>query len=407
MVGLVVGVFVAAALNPDRYSLLGFFGDAGAGRLDIWNVAVKTASEHLVVGMGVGGFRIQVLDLLSKLSGGSLLVTKDVNFKNSGVVEAHNMYLTLLLDLGVVGLGLWIAMYLTVFKNLWDLMKTKWSSWAWAFIGVLLALLVTSNFGSTYNQKFQWLIFGFAGAMYYRRRVTSRESRTTSHLGLAPMRPVGLKPTGLGSDSAPLDLRLRYPFRWVAAGLVLSGGVIGMTTTMFFGTPFYPATDRVLVLKLDAPQASRGIEVSDSRMQTVLALAKSDPYLIELKAAISLDAQHPRAARNDRRGATGFSGLIELSVRSPRRGRVGSHRLGDGRFARRRGRPGPQRHAVGARHQRSEPLTRPGIELQRTPLRAGEPRGNGHRGRSAGGVEHDSGDVPGVARHGVGRAAFA
>ncbi len=315
VVAVIGGVFIAAALNPDRFSLAGFFGDAGAGRLDIWNVATQTFMKHVGVGVGVGTFRTQVLDLLSKLGGGSLAVTKDVNFKNSGVIEAHNMYLTLLLDLGIVGLLLWVGMYATIFKNLWDLRKTAWSSWSWAFTGVLMSLVVTSNFGSTYNQKFQWLIFGFAGSMYYRRRTTGRETRNRSHLGLPP-RVVALQPSGPGSDAAPMDLRLRYPFRWVLLACAVAGAVIGSTLTMVLGSPFYIATDRVLVVRLDAPDPSHGIEVSDGRMQTVLALATSDPYLVELKALARSDRTIKELRDMTDVTRPGFSGLIELSLKT-------------------------------------------------------------------------------------------
>jgi O-antigen ligase/Mrp family chromosome partitioning ATPase len=291
-----VGVFLAGIMNPDRYSLLGFFGDAGAGRLDLWNAATNSFNLRPIQGFSIGAFRTQMLDILTKTPGGTLDITKPISNRDAGELEVHNMYLTILLDLGIIGFVIYMSTMLNTFKNLFDLRNTQWKEWAWALAGANLCLMAGQFFGSSYNLKFQWTIVGVSGAAFVYARSTGRVDRVRSHRGLPALResvrrevrPGELPFAGERAFAAPLDLRLRYPFRWLLAALMLVGFLAGFIGASVFGTPTHTTYARVLVLDLDKTDPRGGVTASDDRIQFVLNIARSERYLAEVKRRADL-----------------------------------------------------------------------------------------------------------------------
>ena len=87
----------------------------------------------------------------------------------------------------------------------------------------------------------------------------------------------------------PMDLRLRYPLRWVAL-LVLVVSSVGAVVMMNVvrGT-YYTGTATVLVLKQDDPRAGLGVEIIDPRIQSLAALARSEPFIVEVARRSGVD----------------------------------------------------------------------------------------------------------------------
>jgi len=316
LVTVAVGVFLAGIMNPDRYSLLAFFGDAGAGRLELWNAAVSSFGVRPIQGFSIGSFRVQMLDVLTKASGGGLEITKPIANRRVGGLEVHNTYLTILLDLGIIGLTIYLLAILNVSKNLWDLRRTVWYEWAWALQGASLCLLAGAFFGSGYNTKIQWTIVGVGGAAFVRTRSTARSDRVRAHRGLRPLRESFGK-GGVGGERAfalPMDLRLRYPFRWVMACGLIAGFGAGYVGAAAFGTPTYGTYGRVLVLNLDNNEPRFGVQVTDSRIQFVLNIARSDRFLAEVKRRAGLDESIEQLTTMIDSTRPGFSPVIRITA---------------------------------------------------------------------------------------------
>src|SRR5690606_35584664 len=118
--GAFMGVtfFLFVLLNPERFSIAGFFGDRGAGRIDLWNAGVSTLRDNFLVGRGLGGFRLEIFDLLQRTSGADLTVLRQPEFLRQGQVESHNLYLTVAIDLGFIGFVLYFGVVAVTFWNL-------------------------------------------------------------------------------------------------------------------------------------------------------------------------------------------------------------------------------------------------------------------------------------------------
>ena len=316
------GVFLAGIMNPERYSLIGFFGDAGAGRIELWNAATSSLGVRPIHGYSIGGFRTQMLDVLTKVSGGSLEITKPIGNRNASGLEVHNTYLTILLDLGIIGLVIYLTTMLSVFKNLWDLRATQWRDWAWAGFGCNAAMVVGAVFGSGYNLKFQWTVVGIAGAGFVRNRTTGRRDRIRAHRGLPALlesvyreRPNSEMPfAGERAFAAPLDIRLRYPFRWVLVVVMVIGFLAGSLGAKVLGTPTYSTYGRVLVLNLDTVDPRFGVQITDGRIQFVLNIARSERYLAEVQRRAGLTGSLDQLASEIDSTRPGFSPIIRITA---------------------------------------------------------------------------------------------
>jgi O-antigen ligase len=177
------GILIAGFLDPERFSLLGFFGDGGAGRLDIWAGGILGLKTHWLLGYGIGGFEGQALGLIQRATGASLAVIRQENFRAANAVPAHNVYLAAALDLGAVGFVLYFGTLLVGMKNLWDMLRTEWHDVAWIGLGCLTAFLAMGPFASQLNPKMPWAMVGIPGAYYVRRALTDRKVRRDSRLG--------------------------------------------------------------------------------------------------------------------------------------------------------------------------------------------------------------------------------
>ena len=189
------GILLAGILDPERFTLLAFVSDRGAGRLDIWSAGIVGLKEHWLLGYGIGGFARQALALVQR-AGGSLEVARQPNFRDQNNIPAHNMYLGVALDLGLVGFVIYFGAVGVAIKNLIDMLRSRWRDIAWIGLGVMVAVLGTGPFGSTINVKMQWAFMGLPGAYFVRRTLTDREVRRARHLDIpAPAAIASSEPT--------------------------------------------------------------------------------------------------------------------------------------------------------------------------------------------------------------------
>ncbi len=99
-----VGYFVFFASLPAKERVLNVSGGGGTGRLDLWTVGLRMFEAHPLNGVGTGQFAISSVHYLLRPglieSGAFILETPKV---------AHNTYLNIIAELGVVGGLLFVA----------------------------------------------------------------------------------------------------------------------------------------------------------------------------------------------------------------------------------------------------------------------------------------------------------
>jgi len=184
MLGGVVFYFLLLIINPDRFSLAGIASDRGAGRLDLWAAGIDSLTENLWFGRALGGFRASAYELLQRTSGASLDVLRQESFLKQGGAESHNLYLTIGIDLGLIGFVLYLGLVLV---SLWNLRSNPGridKSLSWALFGVLAAVMIGNFFGSQLNNKLQWSIIGIASGLWVRQRLVSTVSERGSPGGV-------------------------------------------------------------------------------------------------------------------------------------------------------------------------------------------------------------------------------
>ena len=102
------------------------------GRTDvIWTQLIPVAMQHPLLGTGYGGYWIEPLRLGPKLT----------------VNEAHNGYIDIFIELGVVGLILFTIMILVFFKRAIDVFKydISWGSFLFTLVFISLVFNITES----------------------------------------------------------------------------------------------------------------------------------------------------------------------------------------------------------------------------------------------------------------------
>jgi O-antigen ligase len=151
-----------------RTSSLFNSADGGSGRTNLWRAAQTGFEEHPIRGLGFGAFPSQSNDLLRRTPGVDFSA---YNLRPDGQV-VHNAYLESLVELGVVGL----ALFLAVLTATWLTLRRSaaiavardelyLSSVARALIISLAGFAFTSIFLSTETDRTLWVLMGLALAL--------------------------------------------------------------------------------------------------------------------------------------------------------------------------------------------------------------------------------------------------
>ena len=176
---MVASVLSALVVNPGIVARFqAAQSDGGAGRADIWHIGIIALRDHWFLGAGVGNFPQaydrEYINVYAHLSG-------------AWSRPAHNVPLTVAVELGVVGFGLFVlAAYrqLTMLRNMptdAGLRELRLTLEA-ACIGVLMAGQSLSNL----NTKYLWLEFSLM--------VMMRSYLLTTRAPVAPTSPNRSRP---------------------------------------------------------------------------------------------------------------------------------------------------------------------------------------------------------------------
>ncbi len=175
---LLLAVVAVSLLTIPRFNPQESADTRGTGRLDIWHVAWVGWERHPVLGLGAGNFISESGDLLSSTPG----VQMDPYSVLFDGIKVHNAYLEPWVELGPVGLGLYVAVLITAGVVLYRLRTRGATGVLRACFPMLLSFAVATVFLSAINNKLLWMLAAFAAAYPYLPERDSTYASEPSHL---------------------------------------------------------------------------------------------------------------------------------------------------------------------------------------------------------------------------------
>ena len=160
---------------------LGQQGGALSGRWSIWTASVDVWMHHPVRGIGVGAHRAAVSPILGQ-----------TKIYKTASKQAHNTYISVLTETGIIGGLLFLGVLLSVFARLRDL--AGWERWYWsAQVGVLL---IDAMSLSLEDSKSVWIFLSLAVAAGALARQAATEDARAEPPARPELVPRRLEPVG-------------------------------------------------------------------------------------------------------------------------------------------------------------------------------------------------------------------
>jgi O-antigen ligase len=132
---------------------------SGSGRLDLWEVGIQALKSHWIMGSGIGTFPFAYFEVVSLKGGG---------MRRGTVLEidAHNLYLQLGVELGVIGVVLFAIALLTLLMRLLRIdRRSEHPLPCLSLQAALVGLLVGAFFSGVIRLKLFWLTVGLSMLM--------------------------------------------------------------------------------------------------------------------------------------------------------------------------------------------------------------------------------------------------
>jgi O-antigen ligase len=183
---LAVGGLWIAASSPGNWARIRDF-ETGTGRSDLWTIAWRMGKDNPVAGVGLDGFveeSARYLRQPGRLKSGEV---------GAGLVldrphVAHNTYLQMFAETGLVGLGLLIGLILSTLRATWAASRSferlgdsGLTALSRAVLIAQIGALSASIFISDYYDKRTWILLALGPALL---TIASRASeRARSHAG--------------------------------------------------------------------------------------------------------------------------------------------------------------------------------------------------------------------------------
>jgi putative inorganic carbon (hco3(-)) transporter len=176
VVAAVSSIALYAALGSLSLGRFSSFGGGGTGRVDIWSVALRVFHAHPIQGVGIGNFPV----VEGQYAAANLNITR-IDLVLDMHKVAHNTYLNVLADLGLVGFVLFVGLLFLVLRAIAARIRVAMSNGdleleglARGLLVALIGLLVAYTFISAQYEKQLWLLLGLGlAAADLRNRVSA------------------------------------------------------------------------------------------------------------------------------------------------------------------------------------------------------------------------------------------
>jgi O-antigen ligase len=145
-----------------------------SGRIDIWKAGMIAADDYNYVGLGLGQYHYQHLFYIEKLQGEVYFTVTEYS------LGLHSEYMTLFVEVGVIGLALYLAAAVTLWIEIRRAGRhdPKFRSYSIIIEGLLFFDLVFGSAQTMYYFPYHWLIWGvclaFININYHARRRANR-----------------------------------------------------------------------------------------------------------------------------------------------------------------------------------------------------------------------------------------
>jgi O-antigen ligase len=176
-------VYFLAIAPPQARERILYNPSGTSGRTALWTVAWRVVAAHPVTGVGIGNFPLRSVDFLVRP--GSL---SNDRYVIQEPLEAHNIYLQLLAETGVVGFLLFAAVVAASLSCCWRAARARAPAidgklvlLAEATLVATVAVLVANFFAPGLFDKQMWLLFAMAPALLSLSRNNGTQAATEDH----------------------------------------------------------------------------------------------------------------------------------------------------------------------------------------------------------------------------------
>jgi O-antigen ligase len=179
---LIGGLWVATT-SSSSLSRVRDFG-TGNGRIDLWTVALRMGDAHPITGVGLEAFPEEAGKYIrrpGRLQSGQLgaqLILQQPH-------EAHNTYLQMFAETGIVGAALLVAVVIAAMRATWMAARTfersgdfRFAALAWSVLIAQAAVLIASTFITDPNDERTWILLALGPALL---TVASRTGEADGH----------------------------------------------------------------------------------------------------------------------------------------------------------------------------------------------------------------------------------
>lgn len=145
-------------------------------RIDHWRVGIARVAQGDALIFGIGPHNTITIDY-SKMEFDPQLMPITSLPGSIGILHTHNMFLTKLVEEGVVGLLAMLLFFGVVITRLvWDYRKSEWRNWSWmAAAGGFTVALVSGQVGPRWHQEHALLVMMVLGIYFGSRRLRNED----------------------------------------------------------------------------------------------------------------------------------------------------------------------------------------------------------------------------------------
>ncbi|MEZ4485632.1 MAG: O-antigen ligase family protein [Syntrophotaleaceae bacterium] len=159
LISTVLAIKLVPSYSWDRLLTIGSqisAGDLGS-RVNIWRGGIETFSQHPLIGTGIGTFRASV----------------ETYFGNQ--VSPHNLFLAIMVDMGLVGLFLFLGIMAAALYGVFQMPSMKKRLWIFVFLTWFVGVMALG----WAHRKPTWFLIGLV-AVQGAVQITSRENDASS-----------------------------------------------------------------------------------------------------------------------------------------------------------------------------------------------------------------------------------